>query len=93
MIDDGDVDDDDGNELALPAASGIIIMIQSKMKLLPSPLNSKKPCCLSRTLLPGPFYSRCKVGELDGNEWDEHAQKRPGVYFRYSNTKFHKYFR
>jgi len=30
----------------------------------------------------GPFYSRCKVGELDGNEWDEHAQKRPGVYFR-----------
>ena len=34
---------------------------------------------------PGPFYSRCKVGELDGNEWDEHAQKRPGVYFRFSN--------
>ena len=25
------------------------------------------------------------MGELDGNEWDEHAQKRPGVYFRFSN--------
>ena len=30
----------------------------------------------------GPFYSRCKIGELNGNENDEHAKKRPGVYFR-----------
>ena len=43
--DDNVDDDDDGSELALPAASRVIIMIQSKMKLLPSPLNSKEPCC------------------------------------------------
>ena len=30
----------------------------------------------------GPFYSRCKIGELNGNENDVHAKKRPGVYFR-----------
>ena len=33
-----------------------------------------------------PFYSRCKIGELNGNEGDdgldEHANKKPGVYFR-----------
>ena len=42
---DDNVDDDAGNELAHPAASRVIIMIQSKMILLPSPLNSKEPCC------------------------------------------------
>jgi hypothetical protein len=31
----------------------------------------------------GPFYSRCKIGELNGNEVEEYAKKRPGVYFRY----------
>jgi len=30
----------------------------------------------------GIFYSRCKIGELNGNEMDEHGKKRPGVYFR-----------
>jgi hypothetical protein len=32
----------------------------------------------------GPFYSRCKIGELNGNEVEEYAKKRPGVYFRYN---------
>eukprot|EP00095_Tigriopus_kingsejongensis_P008816 maker-scaffold1015_size70757-snap-gene-0.10 protein:Tk08816 transcript:maker-scaffold1015_size70757-snap-gene-0.10-mRNA-1 annotation:"hypothetical protein DAPPUDRAFT_305821" len=30
----------------------------------------------------GIFYSRCKVGQLNGNEAEEYAKKRPGVYFR-----------
>ncbi|TRY73653.1 hypothetical protein TCAL_08799 [Tigriopus californicus] len=30
----------------------------------------------------GIFYSRCKVGQLNGNEMEEYAKKRPGVYFR-----------
>ena len=34
-----------------------------------------------------PFYSRCKIGELNGNEDDEHAKKKPGVYFRYKFIK------
>ena len=25
---------------------------------------------------------RCKIGELNGNEVDEYAKKKPGVYFR-----------
>jgi len=29
-----------------------------------------------------PFYSRCKIGELNGNEEDEDTKKKPGVYFR-----------
>ena len=35
-----------------------------------------------------PFYSRCKIGELNGNEDDEHAKKKPGVYFRYQERIF-----
>ena len=31
----------------------------------------------------GPFYSRCKVGQLSGNEELEYAKLKPGVYFRY----------
>ena len=31
----------------------------------------------------GIFYSRCKIGELSGNEEEDYAKKRPGVYFRY----------
>jgi len=30
----------------------------------------------------GPFYSRCKIGELNGNEEEEYAKRKPGVYFR-----------
>ena len=30
----------------------------------------------------GIFYSRCKIGELNGNEEEEYAKKKPGVYFR-----------
>ncbi len=30
----------------------------------------------------GIFYSRCKIGQLNGNEVEEYAKKRPGVYFR-----------
>eukprot|EP00096_Caligus_rogercresseyi_P016873 TRINITY_DN996_c0_g2_i3.p1 TRINITY_DN996_c0_g2~~TRINITY_DN996_c0_g2_i3.p1 ORF type:complete len:1255 (-),score=221.80 TRINITY_DN996_c0_g2_i3:184-3948(-) len=30
----------------------------------------------------GIFYSRCKVGQLNGNEEEEYARRRPGVYFR-----------
>jgi len=30
----------------------------------------------------GPFYSRCKIGQLNGNEKDEYAMRKPGVYFR-----------
>ena len=29
-----------------------------------------------------PFYSRCKIGELNGNEVEEFAKKKPGVYFK-----------
>ena len=39
-----------------------------------------------------PFYSRCKIGELNGNEGtdgyggvNENAAKKPGVYFRYGD--------
>ena len=39
----------------------------------------------------GIFYSRCKIGELSGNEEDEYAKKRPGVYFRLvKSLKKHK---
>jgi hypothetical protein len=31
----------------------------------------------------GIFYSRCKIGELNGNEAEEYAKRKPGVYFRY----------
>ena len=30
----------------------------------------------------GIFYSRCKIGQLSGNEELEYAKRRPGVYFR-----------
>ena len=30
----------------------------------------------------GIFYSRCKIGQLNGNEEEEYARRRPGVYFR-----------
>ena len=30
----------------------------------------------------GIFYSRCKIGQLNGNEEEEYAKKRPGVYFK-----------
>lgn len=30
----------------------------------------------------GIFYSRCKIGQLNGNEVEEYARRRPGVYFR-----------
>ncbi len=26
--------------------------------------------------------SRCKIGQLNGNEVEEYAKRRPGVYFR-----------
>ena len=30
----------------------------------------------------GIFYSRCKIGQLNGNEVEDYAKKKPGVYFR-----------
>lgn len=30
----------------------------------------------------GVFFSRCKIGQLNGNEEEEYARRRPGVYFR-----------
>ena len=33
----------------------------------------------------GIFYSRCKIGQLSGNEELEYAKRRPGVYFRSIN--------
>ena len=30
----------------------------------------------------GIFYSRCKIGQLNGNEEEEYARMTPGVYFR-----------
>ena len=38
--------------------------------------------CLVLIQSLGIFYSRCKIGELNGNEVEEYAKKRPGVYFR-----------
>ena len=41
-----------------------------------------------RTLTPNTdipiltFFSRCKIGQLNGNEVEEYARRRPGVYFR-----------
>jgi hypothetical protein len=34
----------------------------------------------------GIFYSRCKIGQLNGNEVEEYAKRRPGVYFRLRNS-------
>ena len=30
----------------------------------------------------GSFFSRCKIGQLNGNEVEEYARRKPGVYFR-----------
>ena len=29
-----------------------------------------------------PFFPRCKIGQLNGNEVEEYARRKPGVYFR-----------
>ena len=72
--------------LIFPIQVRVVMVVRVMVKLTPA---QDWPRVEDPSII-APFYSRCKIGELNGNEGDdgldEHANKKPGVYFRSVGT-------